>query len=688
MTPRRILIVDDKPENLYLLRAMLEGAGYTVDAAAHGGEALEAARRNRPDLVVADVLMPVMDGFTLCRQWRKDEEFRSIPFVFYTATYTDERDREFALSLGANDFIVKPQEPDELTARLREIMEAGARPDPADASTSKPPSAEEQVFLQQYNETLVRKLEAKTEELEKDIAARKKIESDLRASEERFRSFVENANDIVYSLSPDGVFTYVSPNWTEWLGHAPAEVQGHPMAGFVHPDDVTICLGAMDQARSGAKVAGIEYRVRHKDGSWRWHMSNGVFARIASGEAPSFLGIARDITSIKQAEQEQERLQAQMNQMQKMESVGRLAGGVAHDFNNMLQAILGHVELAMEQIRPDHPVHENLQEIRKAASRSADLTRQLLAFARKQTIAPRVLDLNQTVDGLIKLLRRLIGEDVRLEWRPGPNLGTVKIDPSQIDQILANLCVNARDALGDSGRIVIETASASFDAAHCTRHEGHLPGEYAVLSVADNGSGMPPEVLANIFEPFFTTKEVGKGTGLGLPTVYGIVKQNGGFIDVASQTGQGTTFRIYLPLYRDPAAGAPPAPEPPPSGGKETILLVEDEPSILTIGTIMLKKLGYTVHGAATPEKALEIARLHPNGIQLLIADVVIPEMNGRDLSRRLLEICPDLRVLFMSGYTADVIAHHGVLDHGVHFLEKPFTMTSLAAKVREALEH
>jgi PAS domain S-box-containing protein len=384
----------------------------------------------------------------------------------------------------------------------------------------------------------------------------------------------------------------------------------------------------------------------------------------------------------------QEKLEAQLHQAQKMESVGRLAGGVAHDFNNMLGVILGYTELAKERVEPNTPLHTDLEKIQEAAQRSADLTRQLLAFARKQTVSPKVIDLNSTIESMLKLLRRLIGEDIDLAWQPGKEVWPVKMDPTQVDQILTNLCVNARDAIVDTGKVTIETGKASFDEEYCAHHAGFVPGEYVLLAVSDNGCGMDEETQAHLFEPFFTTKEVGKGTGLGLAMVYGVVKQNNGFINVYSELGQGTTFKIYLPRHLDKTVFLPKNKlDKPSERGHETILLVEDEPAILEMSTIMLERLGYTVLAAGTPGEAIRLAQEHPGRIDLLLTDVIMPEMNGRDLAKNLLSIYPDIRRLFMSGYTASVIAHHGVLDQGVHFIHKPFSMKDLGEKLREALE-
>ncbi len=399
-------------------------------------------------------------------------------------------------------------------------------------------------------------------------------------------------------------------------------------------------------------------------------------------------GIIQDITERVRTEEERDALKGQLLQAQKMESVARLAGGVAHDFNNMLSAILGHVELAMMRCAPEEMIIADLKAIEKAALRSAELTRQLLAFARRQTVEPKVLDLNDRVTGMLKMLQRLIGEDIDLVWMPGTGLWPVKIDPSQIDQLLANLCVNARDAISGVGKVTIETENTKFDETYCTVHPGFLCGEYVMLAVSDNGSGMNKEVLNRLFEPFFTTKELGKGTGLGLATVHGIVKQNEGFINVYSEPGNGSTFKIYLP--RDEGGITEQKCEisaQTPKGLGETLLLVEDDAAILNVGREMLEKVGYKVLTAGTPGDALSQFKAHAAEIQLLITDVVMPEMNGRDLAKLISEIKPGLKCLFTSGYTANVIAHRGVLDEGLYFLQKPFSMSDLASKVRKALE-
>ncbi len=528
----------------------------------------------------------------------------------------------------------------------------------------------------------------------KIITDRKQAEAALLENEERLRALSANlADGMVYQIDsgPAGVerrFTYLSPAVERFHSLTVEAAQQNPglIYGQVIEEDRARVAAEEAQAFAEKVKFETEVRVRMPSGEVRWRRFISSPRFTAAGRW-FWDGLEVDVTEQKRVEEEKDRLQAQLNQAQKMESVGRLAGGVAHDFNNMLGVILGYTELAMQRLEPAQPLFAELGEIRKAAERSAEFTRQLLAFARKQTVAPKLLDLNETVEGMLKMLRRLIGEDIDLAWLPGKNLKPLKMDPSQIDQILANLCVNARDAISGAGKITIETGTAVFDKDYCDYNPGFLPGEYLLLAVSDDGCGMDSVTLSRLFEPFFTTKETGKGTGLGLATVYGIVGQNNGFIKVFSEPGHGAVFRIYLPQ-------APKAEKMPKAvsgkqvlGGSETILLVEDEPALIEMTTKMLQYRGYTVLAAATPGEAIRLARENAGAIRLLMTDVIMPEMNGRELANSLLSLSPDFRCLFMSGYSADVIAHHGVLDEGVHFIQKPFTMDELAAKVREALD-
>ncbi len=429
-----------------------------------------------------------------------------------------------------------------------------------------------------------------------------------------------------------------------------------------------------------------ESRQQTKDGRFIPVEITGNYVAFEGMEG--CFAFVRDISNRKLAEKERAKLQAQLTQAQKMESVGRLAGGVAHDFNNMLGVISGRAELALKKVDPENPVHRDLTQILNAADRSADITKKLLAFARKQTIEPKVLDLNHTVESMLSMLRRLIGEDITLSWIPAQKLWRVQMDPSQIDQILANLCVNARDAISGVGKLTIETGMTAFDPAYCADHPGFVPGDFVMLAVSDDGCGMDKDILKNLFEPFFTTKDKSKGTGLGLATVYGIVKQNNGFINVYSEPGRGSTFKIYLP--RCYSADEPPDSdhgEKPVPVGDETILVVEDDPAILEMTRMMLEYNGYQVLSASTPAQAIDLAADYPDRVDLLLTDVVLPEMNGQVLAEKISGLYPQLACLFMSGYTADVIARQGVLDQGVKFIPKPFSIQNLAKKVREVLD-
>ncbi|MBI5604423.1 MAG: PocR ligand-binding domain-containing protein [Deltaproteobacteria bacterium] len=514
-----------------------------------------------------------------------------------------------------------------------------------------------------------------------DITERKRVERALEESEAKTRSILDNIGIGVALISPEMEILELNHQMREWFpGIDPGQ---HPICyrAFNDPPREVMCdYCPTYKTLQDGQVHKATTLTPQADGPRNYRIVSSPILN-ASGEVTAAIEIVEDIT-------ETLSLESQLQQAQKLESVGRLAGGVAHDFNNMLGVILGQTELAMGEVDPAQSLFATLLEIRKAAERSADLTRQLLAFARKQTVVPRVLDLNEILEGMLRMLRRLIGEDIDLVWVPGKNLWSIKVDPSQIDQILANLCVNARDAIAGLGKVTIETENTTFDEAYCADHPGFIPGDFVMLAVSDDGHGMDKDTLDKIFEPFFTTKEIGRGTGLGLATVYGTVKQNSGFINVYSEPGHGTTFKIYLPRHAVISEQmSKETPAAPVARGHETILLVEDEPAILNMTRQMLERFGYRVLSASTPGEAIRMAREHAGEIHLLISDVVMPEMNGRELAKNLISLYPGLKRLFMSGYTANVIAHHGVLDEGIHFIQKPFSIQALAVKVREALD-
>ncbi|HKL24805.1 MAG TPA: PAS domain S-box protein [Desulfuromonadales bacterium] len=453
----------------------------------------------------------------------------------------------------------------------------------------------------------------------------------------------------------------------------------------VHPDD----RGEVDR-RWQAALEGEAYELEHRlliGRETRWVRQKASLEFTYSDQPVRAIGFVQDITERKQGERERERLENQLRQAQKIETVGRLAGGVAHDYNNMLGVIIGYAELAQMKVVQTDPLQEDLEQILAAAKRSRDVTRKLLAFARKQTLDLKVLDLNEAVESMLKMLRQLLGEHIDLIWEPANDLCPVEIDPSQLDQILANLCINARDAITDTGKMTIETELTTLDQTYCNHHPGFTPGDFVVLAVSDNGCGMNQETLENIYEPFFTTKPLGSGTGLGLATVYGIVKQSKGYINVYSEPGLGTTFKIYLPRFTGQAESETPSlPPETPRGRGETVLVVEDEQAILKLTKTMLTDLGYQVLTSDSPVRALTLAEAHAGEIQLLITDVVMPEMNGRELAERLQLAHPGLQCLYMSGYTGNAIAHHGILGKGTHFLHKPFSRHDLASQVSQIL--
>jgi two-component system, cell cycle sensor histidine kinase and response regulator CckA len=517
--------------------------------------------------------------------------------------------------------------------------------------------------------------------LSTDITDRKRAEEE----NARLASAIAQSGEAVVIIDDKRIVQWVNPVFEVTTGKKREEAIGQPLP-ITEAQDEAFYREFWNTLESGKTWRG-HLRNHKNDGTPYTEEATVSPVFDSTGSIVSYVSVARDITGVLKLQQEKEKLQEQFLQSQKMESVGRLAGGVAHDFNNMLSVILGHAQLSLDMLDSKQPIYAHLQEINKAALRSAELTRQLLAFARKQTVSPKVLSLNNTIGGLLSMLQRIIGEDVDLAWMPGLALWPVSIDPAQVDQILANLAVNARDAISQQGRITIETQNAVIDENYCATHLDSAAGEYVMLAVSDNGCGMGKEVLSHIFEPFFTTKEVGKGTGLGLATVYGIVKQNRGFINIYSEPGKGSTFKIYFPRYAGPETVEKEEARPAVlARGVETILLVEDEPAVLNLAKIMLERQGYCVIAATKPSEAIHLAHDHSGDIHLLLVDVVMPEMTGRELADRLISSRPGLRRLFMSGYTANVIAHQGVLEPGVIFLQKPFSARALAEKVREAL--
>ncbi len=646
---RRVLVVEDDEGLRRLIVKRLNASGFSAAEASCGREALNSLQQEPGRILVLDQMLPDMTGNELINRLRRDGG--EIPFIIMTGQ-GDERLAVELMKMGARDYLVKGLD-------LLELLPGALHRLCNELETENRLAEAEKELLKS------RELLNETEKLagiggwEWDV-----LSETMLWTEETYR---------IHDLEPGEIGPLSSC-------HIDRSLECY------REKDRSLVLAAFRNCCENGLPYDLEVPFTSATGRSLWIRTAGrpVYDR---NRVVKVVGHIMDITALKQAEQERELLQEKLNQSQKMESVGRLAGGVAHDFNNMLGVILGHAELLLQNVSEADKSRRSLEEIEKAARRSAGLVSQLLAFARKQTIAPRVLDLNDTVSGMLNMLQRLIGENIDLTWIPGTGLWPVSMDPSQVDQVLANLCVNARDAIKGVGQLTIETANREFNREFCQSHDAYLPGQFIMLAVSDDGCGMDTRTIANLFEPFFTTKEIGRGTGLGLATVYGIVSQNNGFIIVESEPGRGSTFRVFIPRYAgSPAVSGEKVSTVTAAKGSETILLVEDEPSILEIGRKMLEHLGYRVLAAETPGAALQVAREHAGEIQLLITDVVMPEMNGRDLARNLLSIHPRIRRLFMSGYTADVIAHHGVLDPGVHFMQKPFSLQELAMKVQAAL--
>jgi len=516
--------------------------------------------------------------------------------------------------------------------------------------------------------------------ISRDITHRKLAEEALRRSEQEFRSLVEHAPVGIYRSSPTGQLLTVNPALIRMLGYGWAE----ELLRLNVRDDVYADPLERDRLVAqfhSSETASAEAQWKRRDGSLITVRLYVRTVRNERGAVDCFEGMVEDVT-------QQRSLESQFRQAQRLEAVGRLAGGVAHDFNNILTAITGYTDLLIEDLGPEDPHRPDVEEIRAAALRAGALTRQLLAFSRKQVFQTRVLDLNDVVRTLDKMLRRLIGEDVKLELALGAELGAVRADPGQIEQVVLNLAVNSRDAMPSGGRLTLQTANVEFDEAYVGRHAGAAPGRYVMLAVSDTGIGMNAETQGHIFEPFFTTKEQGKGTGLGLATVYGIVKQSGGYVWVYSEPGRGATFKIYLPqVDEQPEETGASRHAEPVEGGAETILLAEDDPSVRAVVSDVLTQKGYRVLRAADGQAALEMARGQSREIHLLVTDLVMPGMTGRELAEALTAERPGVRVLYMSGYTDDAVVRHGVLSEGMPYLQKPFTPRALSAKVREVLD-
>ena len=716
-----ILIAEDSPTQAAQLQHILEAHDYSVRIAENGQRALDMMRAGEcaPSLVISDIMMPEMDGYTLCCEVKKDRGLKEIPVMLLTSL-SDPTDIIRGLECGADNFLTKPYDERQLLARVqyillnREMRREGRtrmgmevffggqrlvvtpeRQQILDLLISAYETAVQknlelqrvQEELKALTERLEEEVEERTRELTAEIAERKQAEEALTESEQRYRMMGEGILHQVWTAQPDGKLDYVNGRTLRYFGRTAEEMLGEGWQNVVHPDDLPACAGRWARSLATGEPYEVEFRLRRADGAYRWHLGRATAGRDADGRIIKWFGTSTDIDDQKTAEASLRSSEEQLRQSQKLEAVGQLAGGIAHDFNNLLTVINGNSDLLLRGIS-DEKQSERVHEIKKAGERAAQLTRQFLAFSRKQVLQPVVLDLNTVIPDTDKMLRRLIGADVDFLTALEPELWQVRADPGQIEQVLMNLAINARDAMPKGGKLTIQTANVHLDEAYARRHAAVRPGPYVMLAVSDTGHGMDAETQKRIFEPFFTTKEKGKGTGLGLSTVYGIVKQSGGHVWVYSEVGRGTTFKVYLPRVAEAADTH--AQVPPPAAapqGSETVLLAEDEEVLRKLARDILELSGYHVLAATDCQNALSLCERHEGPIHLLLTDVVMPQMSGRELAERARALRPAMRVLYMSGYTDDSIVHHGVLDAGVAFLEKPFTPDAMARKVREVLD-
>lgn len=643
----RILIVEDRPTDAELAQREIKKVLSTCyfQRVETGEEYLRALAGFQPHLIISDYQMPQFDGLTAVKLALTHAPLT--PVIILTGAINEDTAVE-CMKAGATDYVIKEH-------------------------------------IKRLGQAVIHALEEK--QIRKE---RHRAEQALQINEKRFRALIENSSDVVALLNAEGTIRYQSPSVQRVLGYRPDEMIGRNAFEFLHPDEHADAQADFQQMIEQPQLPTTSLvRYRCHDGSWRW-LEVTATNQLDAPDIAAIVVNYRDITERKQAEEEQARLEAQLRQSQKMESIGRLAGGVAHDFNNLLTVMSGYTHIAKSRLREGDPLLNILTQIQRANERAAALTHQLLAFGRKQMLAPTTIDLNALTTNLYKMFERLIGEDIILQTTLDPALWTIVADAGQIEQVIINLVVNARDAMPTGGQLTIETSNLQLDASSLRAYPQLeiSAGAYVVLVVSDTGHGMDEKVKARVFEPFFTTKEPGKGTGLGLATVYGIIKQSGGDVIVESQCGEGTIFKIYLPANISATQQLEEQLiQLKHCGGHETILLVEDEEMVRKLACTVLQESGYTVLESSESTKTLALAEAYQGSIDLLLTDVVMPQMSGPELAAQLRSRYPAMRILFMSGYTDDTVVRHGLLTAKVEFIPKPFSPSTLAAKVREVLD-
>jgi len=660
----KVLVVDDSPDIVRLLRLTLTEQGYDVSVACCGQEALEIASAQHPDVVLLDVGMPGMDGIEVCRRLKADEGLRSIPVILLTARDLDE-DVVMGLDSGADDYVAKPFSDEVLAARVRSA-----------------------VRLKHSYDAVARA----NEELRREIAVRDQAQTALRASEHRYCQLLEAVTSYVYSVKLDHgvpVATVHSAGCLTATGYTPEEYAADLDLWFsmIHPDDREMISRHVTAMLAGKDAPPVEHRIIHKDGTVRWVRDTIVRHCTEAGTFDRYDGLVENITQRKLAEENLWKKEEQFRESQKLETVGLLAGGIAHEFNNLLQAISGYAACALEGLAPEDGRYQDLQHVLKAADRAAALTRQLLGFSRRQVLQPRQLDPNQLITDFAKMVGPIIGEHISLEVALNHEAGSLYADPGELQQVLLNLCINARDAMPAGGKLslTVDTVLLS-DAAWDPRFRIER-GPHVVFSVADTGCGIPAEAQPRIFEPFFTTKEVGKGTGLGLAMVYGVVQQHNGAIRVYSEPGLGTTVKIYLPVRTAATEDDVHEPRRPAPGGLETILVAEDEPMVRALAVRILENAGYRVLAASDGAQALRMFAEDPEGISLMLLDAVMPALTGFEVYRRIKAEYPQARAIFASGYDPETSRSKFILQKNLRLIAKPYDAQTLLRAVREALD-
>jgi len=686
----KLLIVDDQEQNLYMLQVLLQGYGYDVESAANGFEALEKARQTPPHLIITDILMPVMDGFTLCRKWMKDEQLKRIPFVFYTATYTDPKDEDFGLSLGAARFIIKPTEPVKFIEIIREVLDQceEGRLVPAGETIE-----EESVYLEQYNEALVHKLEDKiaqlveaNELLEREITERKRVEETLRESESLKSAILKSSLDAIITVDRNGKIIEFNPAAEKIYGCSRESAIGKELSDMIvpspSPDRGHVEWEYARYAREDYQRTEVE-GVR-SDGA-RFPVELTVTQAISEGELV-FVAFLRDITDRRRVEKEKKALEAQLVQAQKMEAIGTLAGGIAHDFNNILSAIIGYGEMALADAEKESLLQTYLQGVIKAGERAKDLVRQILTFSRQSEQELRPVQVKAVAEEVLKFVRASLPSTIEIQQDLTSDSLTMA-NPTQIHQLLMNLCTNAGHAMRAKGGILkVGLSRVELDSGFLAQHPGMMEGTYLRLSLSDTGEGMPSEVLKRIFDPYFTTKSKDEGTGLGLAVVHGIVKSCGGAITVRSKLREGSTFDVYLPAIEKEIHEEAAVEEllPP---GKERILFIDDEPTIVDIGEQMLERLGYEVDTRRSGVEALGLFKSQPDRFDLVVTDMTMPGMLGDELAGELLKIRNDIPIILCTGFSQQ-LTEKKARQLGVRaLLMKPLIMRELAASIRHVLD-